>query len=302
MFVRPLVAPLWGNAYVLLFLTMTFWAGNAVAAKLGQADITPVTLTFLRWVGACLICYAVAHKRIHADWAEIRAQWLPLTLLGTIGFCGFNAVYYWALTYTTAINAAIIQAIMPVLIIAMNLVFFGMRARWLQVVGVVISIVGVAFIVARGDMGVLLALDFNQGDMLVLVAMLMYGGYAVGLRKKPPLHWVTLLFGLSFVALLMAVVLFMGELLLGAPRMPGPDGWLVVAYVSIFPSLLAQMFFIRSIELIGANRAGAYVNLTPILGSLMAIAFLGEVLHWFHVLAITLVFAGIGLAEKFRAT
>jgi drug/metabolite transporter (DMT)-like permease len=292
---------LFGNPYLLLLLTMTFWGGNAVAGRLAAVEMTPITLTFLRWVGACLICYLVAHRRIHRDWRALRAHWFPLLLLGGFGFCGFNAVYYWALNYTTAINAAIIQAILPVLIIGLNLVLFSMQVRWLQLVGVLVSIAGVFFIISRGNWAVLMALDFNFGDLLMVVAMLLYGGYAVGLRNKPPLHWVTLMFGLSFVALLVATVLFIGELWLGEPKFPGTTGWLVIAYVSVFPSLLAQLFFIRSVELIGANRAGAYVNLTPILGSLMAIGFLGEALHWFHIAAITLVFVGIAIAEKFRA-
>jgi drug/metabolite transporter (DMT)-like permease len=297
--VRDFMRGLFSNPYFLLAVTMTFWGGNAIAGRLAADEMTPISLTFARWVGACLICYVAARARIHNDFAELRAAWKPIFVLGSIGFAGFNLTYYWALNYTTAINVAIVQAVIPVFIIALNFAIFGQTLRWLQIVGVAITVVGAIVVVGRGEIELLLALDFNRGDLIMVGALLLYACYAVGLRRKPTLHWVTLLFGMSLAALVTVTPFFAIELIVGEPRWPGLVGWLVIGYVCIFPSLLAQLFFLRSVELVGANRAGAFINLTPILGSCMAIAFLGEQLHVYHVVALGLVFAGLAVVEKF---
>jgi drug/metabolite transporter (DMT)-like permease len=287
------------NAYLLLFFTMTFWGGNAVAGRIGAAEASPVTLTMLRWVFACSICFLMAHKQIRADWPALKRNWPVLFALGSIGFAGFNLMYYWALHHTTALNVAIIQAVLPLMIVGLNFIFFAQRLRWVQMLGVLITMFGAAIIVAHGDLGSLLSLAFNQGDLIMLGALALYAIYTVGLRFKPNLHWLSIVFGLSLGALLTVAPFFAAELLWGDPRWPGIDGWLVVAYIAIFPSLIAQSCFIRAVELVGPNRAGAFVNLTPVMGSLLAILILGERLEIYHVVALLLVFAGLAVVERF---
>ncbi|MEM7407077.1 MAG: DMT family transporter [Pseudomonadota bacterium] len=287
------------NPYLLLFLTMTCWGGNAVVGRLAASELTPISLTFARWVGACALCYLFARARIHADWALLRQHWRALLLLGAVGFAGFNLTYYWALHHTTALNVSIVQAVIPVMIIALNFIAFRATVAPLQLVGVSVTIVGALVVVSRGDMQVLTAFDVNRGDLLMVLALFLYACYAVGLRAKPGLHWLTLLFGLSIAALVTVTPFFIADIAFGEPRWPGVRGWLAIAYVSVFPSLIAQLFFLRSVELIGANRAGSFINLTPVLGSAMAIAFLDEQLELYHVLALSLVFAGLWVVERF---
>ena len=278
---------------------MTFWGGNAIAGRIAAGEITPISLTFARWVGACLVCYVVARPRIHSDFPQLRRHWVRIFQLGCIGFAGFNLTYYWALNHTTALNVAIVQAIIPVFIIALNFFIFSQRIRWVQMLGVGVTIIGAVIVVAQGQLQLLLQFGVNRGDIIMIGALLLYACYTVGLRKKPELHWVTLLFGMSLAALFTATPFFVAELMVGTPRWPGTAGWLVIAYVCIFPSLLAQLFFLRSVELVGANRAGVFINLTPILGSMMAIAFLDEQLQLYHVVALAFVFAGLGIVERF---
>ncbi len=287
------------NAYLLLFATMTFWGGNAVAGRIGAGEVSPITLTMLRWVFACSICFVLAHGQIRKDWPALKRAWPVLLGLGSVGFAGFNLMYYWALNYTTALNVAIIQAILPIMIIAMNFALFGHRLRWVQMLGVFVTMFGAAVIVAHGDLTSLLTLAFNRGDLIMVGALMFYAVYTVGLRYKPNLHWLSILFGLSIGALLTVLPFFAAEVVWGNPRWPGIDGWLVVAYIAVFPSLIAQSCFMRAVELVGPNRAGAFVNLTPIMGSLLAILILGEQLEVYHVVALLLVFAGLALVERF---
>ena len=292
-------ANVFSNAYLLLFLTMTFWGGNAVAGRIGAGEVSPITLTMLRWVFACSICFLLAHRQIRKDWLALKRHWLVLFGLGSIGFAGFNLMFYWALNHTTALNVAIIQAILPIMIISLNFVLFSQRLRWVQMLGVLVTMLGAAVVVAHGDLASLISLAFNRGDLIMVGALVFYAIYTVGLRFKPNLHWLSILFGLSLGALVTVAPFFVAELAFGNPRWPQLNGWLVVAYIAIFPSLLAQSFFIRAVDMVGPNRAGAFVNLTPVMGSLLAILILGEQLEVYHVVALLLVFAGLAVVERF---
>lgn len=285
------------TAYVLLTFTALFWGGNAVAGRLAVGHISPVALTSLRWFVACLILFVIGRRNFFADLPVLRANALKLFLFGAGGFAGFNIVLYSGLQYTTAINATIVQAGMPMLVILANFALFAIRVSPLQIVGFFLTIAGIGLTAGHGDFARLLQLDLNRGDAILLIAVLLYAAYTVALRFKPQVHWQSFMIALTFSAFLSSLPFLAWEGLSGAARMPDMRGLAVAAYTAIFPSILSQVFYIRGNEILGANRAGLFINVVPIFGTGLSILILGETFQPFHAVALALVFGGIAISE-----
>lgn len=285
------------NAYALLALTTLFWAGNSIAGKLAVGHVSPMVIVTLRWVSVAFALYLFNKGRIAADWALARSRLPYLFVMGTLGFMVFSVAIYYALVYTTALNASILQGSMPLFVFVVSYVLFSSRIIKEQAIGFLLSFVGVILVAVQGKLGNLLALNVNPGDALMLVAVVAYAIYTGGLRSKPALHWTSLVFMLCLAASVASVPLLAFEIQQGAALPPDARGWAVVLYVIIFPTLLSQIFFIRAVELIGPNRAGLFINLLPVWGTLLAITLLGETFHLYHGAALLMILAGIGLAE-----
>ena len=288
------------NAYALLVLTTLFWAGNAIAGKLAVGLITFTELTFLRWLFACVLIWFFARPHLVADWPAIRRHWPLLFALGALGFGAFNFAMYAALGHTTAINVTIEQSCMPVLIILANFLFFGQRISWIQGAGVLLTMSGVLLTATRGAPLAIIEAGVNRGDAIMLLGVLLYGGYTVALRFRPSVHWMSLMFALAVSALIFATPFYVVERLETGAHMPSLEAWVIIAYTAIFPSLLSQVFFIRGVAALGANRAGLFINLVPIFGAVLAVLLLGEQFQLYHAAGMALVLGGIALAERFR--
>lgn len=288
------------QAYILLLLTSLFWGGNAIAGKLAIGHISPMMLNSARWLFALLFILAIGWRRFRADWPLVRDNWLLLSLLGAFGFTVFTVALYSALIYTSAINVSVEQAGMPMLIFLLNFLFFRLRASWAQIAGLVLSIIGILLTASHGEPSRLLALDLNIGDAIMLAGSLTYAAYTVGLRFKPAIHWQSLMVALTATAFISSIPFTIVEFSVGSGIVPDARGWAILLYVVIFPSILSQIFYIRGVELIGANRAGLFINLVPIFGTLLSIVLLGEAFHVYHAISLALVFGGIWLAERRR--
>src|SRR5439155_20958631 len=243
-------------AYLFLLSPTLLWGGNSVAGKLAVGHVSPMTLVFLRWVLAVVIMLPVGWRAFRQDWPELRRHWPLLAGLGACGFTTFNVIFYTALNYTTAINVSIEQAAIPIVLILANFVLFRLHVQRLQIVGVALTIVGVALTASHGDLSQLLKLDLNFGDAIMLVAVLCYSLYSVGLRLKPAIRWQSFMLALSFAALLTSLPFFVWEVAAARVIVPDARGWAVAFYTALGASVVSQIFYIRSNELIGANRAG----------------------------------------------
>jgi drug/metabolite transporter (DMT)-like permease len=286
------------RAYLYLTVTALVWGANAVAGKLAVGHISPLLLTSLRWLFAFVFILAFAVPHLKRDMAIIRANAWLLFAFGAFGFTGFNATLYLALNYTSTINAVIEQAGMPLIIFLANFLLFRIAVTWLQMVGFLLTLIGVAVTVSNGDLATLFSLKLNRGDALMMLAILFYGGYTAALRFKPPIHWMSFMTVLCAAAFVASLPLTAMEAAAGAMIPPDRLGWTLMLFTAIFPSLLAQALYIRGNELIGGNRAGLFVNLVPIFGTVLAVIVLGERLYAFHILGLALVLGGIALAEK----
>lgn len=288
------------RAYFYLCVTALFWGGNSVAGKMAVGHVSPMMLTTLRWVFALVIILVAMTPQIRRDWQKIKQHWLQLLAYGVIGFTTFNALLYSALKYTSAINAVILQAGIPMLIFLFNFMLFRTRASIAQVIGFTVTLLGVLITAAHGDFASLLQLEFNFGDALMIAACIVYAAYTVALRWKPAMHWQSFIAAPAFGALISAIPLLFWEIGNGTAIFPDMTGWIIVLYAAIFPSLMSQVLYVRGVEMIGANRAGLFINAIPVFGTLLSVMLIGETFHTFHLIALLLVLGGIAIAEKGR--
>lgn len=289
---------LWSRAYVLLTFTALFWAGNAIVARAARELVPPVALAFWRWTIALAIIMPFAWRHLRRDAPVIRGNWRMLLVLGALGIGAFNTLLYTGLQETTALNAMLLQSGQPALILFLGAIFMGDSAVLRQIIGAAIALAGVLWIIARGNLGILGTLNFNEGDLIIGLAVCLWAIYAVMLRRRPAIHplslfAVTLVIGIAGIGPLYAL-----ELISGRYVVFQEESLLVIGYVSIFPSVLAYLFFNRGVELIGSTGTVMYMNIMPIMGAGLAIIFLGEQLQGFHAIGMALIVGGILLAGR----
>jgi len=205
---------------------------------------------------------------------------------------------YAALNHTSAINVSIEQAGMPVLIMLANFVFLAQRVRSLQILGLLLSIVGVMITTTSGEPLRFFTGGLNRGDALMLLACVFYAAYTFGLRWRPDVHWLSFMLVISVSAFSMSVPFVLWEVQHYPVSMPTSEGWLVMLFVVIFPTIVSQIAFARGVDLIGGNRAGLFINLVPVFGSVLAVLILGESFELYHATGMALVIGGIMLAER----
>lgn len=289
---------LFDQPYLLLVLATLFWSGNFVLGRAVRAEVPPVGLAFWRWTTGSILIIGFAWPHLKRDWPMILRHWKLVLLLAFLGVTLFNTLVYTGLQFTTAINALLMQSTMPVLIVLMSYLLFRETVTPLQIVGILLSLVGVLAIVGQGDMAVLLGLSLNLGDLLIFMAVAGYAAYSALLRRRPPLHPLSLIAATFIAGAVVLLPFYLWEHASG--RTVSLDGvtLLTIAYVAVFPSILAYLCFNRGVELAGANRAGLFIHLMPVFGSIMAILFLGERFQWFHGFGILLILLGIALATR----
>lgn len=288
--------------YLILVICNLFWGGNTVAGKLAVGHIDAYSLTILRWAGALILVLPFAIRPLSRDWPVIRRRWWLYLLYGAVGFTSFNMLMYIAAYFTSGVNASLEQVAVNIFVIVLNFALFRLKVRPLQLVGVAITIIGVALIATHGDLSRILKLDVNLGDALIILACFVYATYSIALRWRPQTNWMSFMVA-TFIGAILAALVYQASI------GPGPaaflsgltaidtQGWLIVAYTILFPSILSQIFYVRGVELIGSNRASLFVNMIPLFGTIGSVIVLGETLQGFHLMAAVLVAAGIVLAE-----
>ena len=278
---------------------MLFWSGNWVVGRGIRADVPPIALSFWRWSVAFVCLLPLALRPLGAQWREVLRHWRLLSLLGILGGACHNAMTYIGLSLTTATNGILLASATPIMIIALSWALLGKRLAALEWLGVVISLLGVLTIVARGEWSALLQLQPNRGDLWVLVAMLSWSLYTVLLARRPAaLHPYAFLAAICLSGLLALAPFYAWEMYSGAVMRSSPAAYAAIAYAGIFPALLGFIFWNRAVADVGSNSAGLFMNLMPALGTLLAIVFLGEQPHLYHLGGIAFILAGVTLTTQ----
>ena len=285
------------NPHFLLTLTSIFWAFNTVAGRAAVGEVSPLLIVSVRWFFVSIILSILCRNQLIETWSVLNKKIKWLIFMGLFGFTGFNSAYYVAAHDTIAINLGLVQGTMPAFIIIIAWIWLKDKINFTQFLGVLITFIAVLIVVCSGNFNALIELELNSGDIVMIFACTLYAIYAVGLRKKPKISALPLLTFFAYIAFLGSLPGFIYETYSNQLILPGQKGFIILGVIIIFPSFLAQIFFMKGVEKIGPSRSGLYTNLVPVFSSLLAVFFLGEEFQFFHLLSLIMIFTGIYLFE-----
>jgi drug/metabolite transporter (DMT)-like permease len=297
----PHPAPAGSRALALSLLAFAnlFWAGNWVIGRVLRDAFDPVTLNLLRWTGAALVLAPFALPGVLAARGALRRSAGVLFLLVLTGVALFQSLVYLGLRTTTTVNAVLLNSSGPIFMLLCSWVIERERGTHRQVAGMLISLVGILIILSRGDLGSLLALDVHAGDAWILLAMPMWGIYSVLLKRRPvELGGMEFLFVIALGGVILLAPFAALEALHSPPRWPGTAAAVGVAYVALFASVGAFIFWNRGVAVVGANTAGFTLHLLPAFGTVLAVLFVGERFHLFHATGVVTILAGVIVATR----
>ena len=292
---------------ILMSLPPLLWAGNAVVGRLMVGSVPPLTLNFLRWTLAALILLPLGWRALREP-RRVIERWPHLMIVGLLGVGTYNALQYLALVTSTPINVTLIAASMPVWMLAIGALFYGVHPTRRQLAGAALSLAGVALVLARGDLAALARVQFVLGDLYIVVAIIAWAFYSWMLARppesmrslqRPGWGWAEFLLLQVLFGLLGAGAAAGGEAALGAAPVQW-NGWVIAAllYVAVGPSIIAYRCWGLGVAQGGPALAAMFGNLTPLFAALMSVAVLGEVPQWYHALAFALIVAGIVVSSR----
>ena len=285
---------------MLLILTTIFWSGNFIVGKAASIyQIPPFTLNFYRWFFAGLILLPFTYKEIIKKKKYIFDNIGLFIILGITSITIFNSVVYYSLYYTQVITGVLMISTIPVWIIFISSLLKIEKTNYYQIIGVILSLVGVISIITKIDIELIKNLDFNKGDVSMIIAMFSWAIFSILLKKqKHQISQISLLQVVIICGLLFLIPIYIGEFFLGSALKLNKPFYLTLTYVVFFPGLLAFFFWIKGISIIGANRAGIFLHLMPIIGAIMAMVIFNEKFMYYHLLGAIFIIAGITLSNK----
>ena len=281
-------------------LATLFWSGNFIVGKAASLyDIPPFTLNFYRWLFAWLILAPFTFKEIINKKKYILKNIKLIIILGVTSITFFNSIVYYSLNFTNVISGVLMISTIPVMIIFFSWIFNIERTNIYQITGVIFSLCGVLVIITKAKLNLLLNLNFNKGDLWMVVAMFSWAIYSALLKKKKhELSQITLLQTIITMGLIFLVPIYFMEIKLGFHVTLNTPFVLTLTYVVLLPGLASFIFWIKGISIIGANRSGIFLHLMPILSTIMAIIIFNEKFMFFHLIGAILILIGIFLSNK----
>jgi len=287
-------------AYIFLILATLFWSGNFIVGKAASFfEIPPFTLNFYRWTFAWLLLAPFTLKEIIKKKNYILENIKLILILGIASITVFNSIVYYSLNFTQVISGVLMISTIPVMIIFFCWVFKIEKTNFYQILGVVFSLIGVAIIVTKADLSKLINLNFNKGDLWMVIAMFSWAMYSALLRKKKfELSQISLLQTIISAGLILLLPAYIIEMALGYKVNIHLPFILTLSYVVLFPGLASFFFWIKGISIIGSNRSGIFLHLMPIFSTIMAILIFKERFMIFHLIGAIFIVAGIFLSSK----
>ena len=287
-------------AYLFLILATIFWSGNFIVGKAASIfEIPPFSLNFYRWLFAGLILLPFTFKELILKKNYIFENLSFFIILGITSITIFNSIVYYSLHYTQVISGVLMISTIPVWIIFISSILKIEKTNIFQIIGVGLSLLGVIFIITKADLNLIKNLDFNKGDLTMVVAMFSWAIYSALLKKKTyEISQITLLQVVIITGLIFLIPIYIIEMNLGNVIKLDKPFLLTLTYVVLFPGLASFFFWIKGIALIGANRAGAFLHLMPIFGAIMAMVIFKEKFMFYHILGAIFIISGITLSNK----
>ena len=287
-------------AYIFLFLAALFWSGNFLVGKLAsQYQIPPFSLNFYRWFFAWLILAPLTIQEILKKRKYILENYKYYTVLGITSVTIFNSIVYYSLNFTQVISGVLMISTIPVMIIFISSILKIEKTNIFQLIGVSFSFIGVILIITKANLEILMSLDFNKGDITMVVGMLSWATYSALLKKKKhKLSQLTLLEVVISFGFLFLIPIYFIEYQMGFRIVPDKNFIMVLSYVVLFPGLISFIFWIKGISIIGANRSGVFLHMMPILSAIMAMIIFDEKFMFYHMLGAIFILTGILLSNK----
>ena len=287
-------------AYLFLFLSVLFWAGNFIVGKYASYyQIPPFSLNFYRWFFAWLLLLPFTYKEIISKKNYILENYKFYILLGITSVTIFNSIVYYSLNFTQVISGVLMISTIPVMIMFISSILKIERTNIFQILGVICSFIGVILIITKANFDLLVNLDFNKGDLTMVLAMLSWATYSALLKKrKHELSQLSLLEVIITFGLIFLIPIYITEYSLGFKINLNKPFILVLIYVVLFPGLAAFICWIKGISLIGPNRSGVFLHLMPILSALMAMIIFKEKFMLYHLLGAFFILSGIILSNR----
>ena len=287
-------------AYTFLTLAALFWSGNFIIGKFATLfEVPPLTLNFLRWVMVWFLLIPFTFKEIIAKKSYIKKNFFIIGLMGILSISTFNSFVYFALNFTQVINAVLMLAAIPPMIIIFSSIMKIEKTNMFQLSGLFLSIFGVATIISNADVQKIISLSFNKGDIWMLVCVLSWSLYSTLLKKnKFQLSQFSLIQIMVTVGLIFLVPQFLYEQSIGLDIKINKASILILAYVVIFPAIAAYYCWQKAIELIGPNRSSMFIQLMPLFSAIMAIIIFKEKFQLFHFIGASFIISGIYLSNR----
>ncbi len=287
-------------AYIFLILATFFWSGNFIVGKFATLfEVPPLTLNFLRWVMVWVILIPFTFKEIIKKTKYIKENWLMISFMGIITISTFNSVVYFALNYTQVINAVLMLAAIPAVVMILSSMMNVEKSNIFQLIGLIFSILGVATIISNADIKKIIMLNFNKGDLWMIVCVLSWSLYSTLLKKnKFDLSQFTFIQLMVTVGLVFLIPQFLYEQSIGLELNINKAFIIILLYVVIFPAIAAYYCWQKAIELIGPNRSAMFIQLMPLFSALMAILIFKEKFQLYHLIGATFIVSGIYLSNR----
>jgi drug/metabolite transporter (DMT)-like permease len=280
--------------YVLLIFAVLFWSGNFIVGRGIHNEIPPMTLAFWRWAVALLIILPFSLGNILHQFDIIRRNLKILTVLAILSVTNFSIFIYMALKLSTATNTVLINSMIPIFIVMVSWLGFKERITLRQSIGIAISLMGLMFIIANGNLSTLISVRFSKGDLWTICAGFSWALYSVLLRKCPiELNPLSFLATLIIIGTLFISPFYIWEMSTGKTMNISRASIGSIVYVALFASILAYIFWNKAIQIIGANKTGIFIHLMPVFSIILAIIFLDEKLRGYHIKGTILIFSGI---------
>lgn len=288
------------TAYIFLLFATLFWSGNFIVGKAASLfEIPPFTLNFYRWLFAWLILAPFTFKEIIEKKKYIFKNIKLIMILGITSITFFNSIVYYSLNFTHVISGVLMISTIPVMIIFFSWIFKIEKTNVYQITGVIFSLFGVAVIITKAELSILLDLNFNKGDLWMVVAMFSWAIYSTLLKKKKhELSQISLLETIITMGLIFLLPIYFIEMKMGYHVTLNVPFVLTLTYVVLFPGLASFLCWIKGIAIIGTNRSGIFLHLMPIMSTIMAIIIFGEKFMFFHLAGAALILIGILLSNK----
>ena len=295
---RPLSSA-FTSAPLLLSLATLGWAGNTIAGRLAVGEVSPLVIVFMRWTIVFAILLMTKRKELPAALPKLKGKWPWVFMMGALGLSFFNTLFYIAAQSTTAINLGLIQCAMRMFILIGVTLILKTKLTFGQIIGTILTMAGVLLIISKGDFSLLVGLQINKGDWIMLGACIFYAGYTIGLQNRPDIDNMTMMTVFAGAAWVLSIPILLIEVTQGTAQWPTTQlAWLIVLFISLIPSFMSQVFYMRGVDLIGPDRAGVYSNLVPIYSAVLGALILNEAVGLYHFLSITVVITGLTVISR----